>query len=149
MTEQPRPPPDRAGAAGSALAVIVGALAVWASRDFSDLGAVFPRTVGALMVALGLVYIALTLAGRTHATPSLDGSMPRRAGVAIVMLGWGFALEPLGFLPSSAAAMAVLLVVANHDRWTPRTALVRAVSVVAVLTGLYTLFKHVLLVPLP
>ena len=36
------------------------------------------------------------------------------------MLAWAFTLGPLGFLASSAAAMAALLVIANHDRWTLR-----------------------------
>lgn len=51
--------PDIPGAIGSALMVLLGAGAIWAARDYSDLGAVFPRTVGALLVALGSVYILL------------------------------------------------------------------------------------------
>jgi putative tricarboxylic transport membrane protein len=142
-------PGDLAGAIGSALAIVVGAAAIWAARDYSDLGAVFPRTVGALLVVLGIVYIVLFAIGRTHAQAALQGSTLRRVGVAIVMLAWAFTLVPLGFLPSSAAAMAALLVIANHHRWTLRSALLYAASTGLVLAALYVLFKHALRVPLP
>jgi len=73
----------------------------------------------------------------------------RHALVAVVMLAWGFSLGPLGFLPSGAAAMAALLLIAHHDRWTLRTALAYGLSTAAVLGLLYVLFKHALQVPLP
>ena len=140
---------DWPGAIGSAIMVAIGAGAIWAARDYSDLGAVFPRTVGALLIALGLVYIALVALGRTRRAATVDGSSVRRALVAVVMLAWGFALGPLGFLPAGAAAMAALLLIAHHDRWTLRTALAYGFSAAAVLGLLYALFKHALQVPLP
>jgi len=143
------PRPDIPGAIGSALMVLVGAAAIWTARDYSDLGSVFPRTVGALLVALGIVYIVLVVLGRTRRGAAVDGSSIRRALVAVVMLAWGFALGPLGFLPAGAAAMAALLLIANHDRWTLRTALIYGLATTTVIGLLYTLFKHALQVPLP
>jgi hypothetical protein len=141
--------PDVPGAIGSALMVLLGAGAIYAAQDYSDLGAVFPRTVGALLVALGIVYILLVVIGRTRRVAGSDGSALRRTLVAVVMLGWGFALGPLGFLPSGAAAMAALLLIAQHDRWTLRTALLYGLSTSLILGGMYMLFKQVLQVPLP
>jgi len=141
--------PDIPGAIGSGLMVLLGAGAIWAARDYSDLGAVFPRTVGALLVALGCVYILLVLIGRTRQASASDGSSMRRTLVAVVMLAWGFALGPLGFLPSGAAAMAALLLIAHHERWTLRTALLYGLSTSVILLGMYALFKHALQVPLP
>lgn len=141
--------PDIQGAVGSALMVVIGAGAIWAARDYSELGAVFPRTVGALLVALGLVYIVLVVLGRTQLGVAAEGSTTRRALVAIVMLAWGFSLDLLGFLPAGLAAMAALLMIAQHDRWTLRTALVYGLSTAMVIGLMYTLFKHVLQVPLP
>ena len=43
---------DSPGAIGSRLIVMLGASAIWAAGNYSDLGAVFPRTVGALQVPL-------------------------------------------------------------------------------------------------
>lgn len=141
--------PDIPGAIGSALMVSLGAGAIWAARDYSDLGAVFPRTVGALLVALGCVYIVLVLIGRTRRAAGSDGSSMRRTLVAVVMLAWGFTLGPLGFLPSGAAAMAALLLIAQHGRWTLRTAVLYGLSTSVILVGMYALFKHALQVPLP
>lgn len=140
---------DLSGALGSAAAMVLGAAAIWAARDFSDLGAVFPRSVGALLVALGALYIALTVAGRTQRVAALGGSYMRRAATAVTLLAWAFTLGPLGFLASSAAAMAALLVIANHERWTLRRALLYAAASALVLIGLYSLFKIALQVPLP
>ncbi len=141
--------PDIPGAIGSGLMVLLGAGAIYAARDYSDLGAVFPRTVGALLVALGIVYILLVVMGRTRRVAGSDGSALRRTLVAVVMLGWGFALGPLGFLPSGAAAMAALLLIAQHERWTLRTAVLYGLSTSVILGGMYFLFKQVLQVPLP
>ncbi len=151
MADSPHAKPlaDIPGALGSAIMVLVGAAAIWAARDYSDLGAVFPRTVGALLVALGVVYIVLVVLGRTRRATSADGSFARRALVALVMLAWGFTLGPLGFLPSCAAAMAALLLIAHHGSWTIRTALLYGLSTAAMLTLMYALFKIALQVPLP
>jgi hypothetical protein len=148
MTD-PAKSPDVAGAIGSALLAGVGVAALVFSVDFSDLGAVFPRTIGALMVALGVLYVALVVRGRTRRAPAPTGSNARRAGVAAVMLTWAFTLEPLGFLASSAAAFVLLSGLAAHERWTSRMVLTCGGAGVLVLGGFYVLFKHALLVPLP
>lgn len=148
MTEPTRGP-DVAGAIGSAAMIGVGAAALAFSVDFSDLGAVFPRTIGALMVALGMLYIVLVVRGRTARASALAGSNARRAGVAAVMLAWAFMLEPLGFLASSAAAFVLLSGLAAHERWSARALLICGGAGVLVLGGLYALFKYALLVPLP
>ncbi len=127
----------------------LGAAAIWAARDFSDLGAVFPRSVGALLAGLGALYIVLMLAGRTQRVAELGGSFVRRAATALTLLAWAYTLGPLGFLASSAAAMAALLVIANHERWTLRRAVLYAAASALVLIGLYSLFKIALQVPLP
>ncbi|MEO7941713.1 MAG: tripartite tricarboxylate transporter TctB family protein [Burkholderiaceae bacterium] len=141
--------PDIPGAVGSGLMVVIGAGAIWAARDYSDLGAVFPRTVGALLVALGIVYIVLVLLGRSRRAEGEHGSATRRALAALVMLAWGFALGPLGFLPTGVAAMASLLLIAHHGRWTLRTAVIYGIATAVVLGLMYALFQHALQVPLP
>jgi putative tricarboxylic transport membrane protein len=141
--------PDLPGAVGSALAIAVGAASFWAARDFSALGSVFPRSVGVLLMVLGALYIALAVLGRTRRGATVEGSTARRALVAAVMLGWGFALGPLGFLPSSAAAMAALIAVAHHGRWSARQAVLFGAAAAGALLALYALFRHALLVPLP
>lgn len=140
---------DRAGAVGSASAIGVGAMAFWAARDYSALGSVFPRSVGVLLMVLGATYLVIFMLGRTRRSAPVTGSMLRRAAVAATLLAWCFALEPFGFLLSSATAMAALIVVAHHDRWTPLRAALFSGGAAGVLIALVVLFQHVLLVPLP
>ncbi len=140
---------DTGGAVGSVVFIGIGVAALWHSGEFSMLGAVFPRGIGGLMIGLGVAYLVLFALGRTRAVAPIEGSLLRRAGVAVVMLAWAFALVPLGFLGSSALAFALLLVVANHERWTARRLLLYPLSGALLLGGLYTLFKLVLMVPLP
>lgn len=140
---------DIAGAIGSALAIVLGVAAWWAAADYSPLGSVFPRSVGALLIALGATYLVLVARGRTRAAPPLAGSNLRRAGVALAMLVWAFTLEPLGFLGSSAMAMAALLFIANHEARSLRQLVGQALAAAVLLGALYALFKHALNVPLP
>jgi putative tricarboxylic transport membrane protein len=140
---------DVAGAVGSVIAVAIGGAALWNARDFSPLGSVFPRTISILMILLGLLYLGLVFKARTRRMPPLEGSRWRRVAVAVVMLAWAFLLVPIGFLGSSAAAIAALLVIANHDPWSPRTVLGYGAAGAFVLGAFYVLFKLVLLVPLP
>ena len=140
---------DTPGAIGSALLIGVGVAALAGSGGFSDLGAVFPRAIGGLLVAMGLLYLVFYATGRTRRAAPAEGSNLRRAGVAGVMLAWAFALVPLGFLASSAIAFVLLLMLANHDRWTPRSMLLYGGAGALVLGGLYGLFKQLLQVPLP
>lgn len=140
---------DVIGAIGIVLAMALGAATLWAARDFSPFGSAFPRTVGLLLIVFGGLYLVFVALGRTAPTAALQGSMARRVLVAAVMLGWGFALGPLGFLTSSAVAMTLLLVIAHHGRWTLRSAALFGAASGVVLMALYALFKLALLVPLP
>lgn len=140
---------DLPGAIGCVMLIAVGIAAIAFSGDFSALGAVFPRTIGGLLIGLGMLYLLFVARGRTKTPTGVEGSTPRRVGVAIVMLGWAYALEPVGFLISSAVAFALLLLIAQHDGWTLRRALVYGLSGAVVLGSLYALFKILLLVPLP
>ncbi|MEP7282688.1 MAG: tripartite tricarboxylate transporter permease [Rubrivivax sp.] len=145
----PSPAPDRAGAAGVVLMMGIGAAALTFSSEFSDLGSVFPRAIGTLLIVLGALYLLRVWRGLTARGEALEGSTPRRIAVAAVMLGWAFALPWLGFLGSGAVAFALLLLVAHHGRWTPRRALLYALVGSVLLGALYALFKLALKVPLP
>ncbi len=140
---------DVAGVIGCVILIGAGIAAIVYSQDFSSLGAVFPRTVAGLMIALGLAYLVLAWRGRTRAQAPAGGSMARRAGVALVVLAWALLLDRIGFLTSSAIAIALLLVIANHERWSVRTVSGYGLASAAVLGVLYGVFRFALQVPLP
>jgi len=132
-----------------AVFIVVGIAAYWAAGDFSRLGSVFPRTISALLVFFGALYLVLAWLRPTAARQHEAGSRGRQAAVAVVMLAWGFVLEPVGFLISSIVAFSLLLVIAHYGRWSARVATFYAIGGAVVLGGLYLLFKVALQVPLP
>ncbi len=145
---------DLRGITGCAVALVIGVLAIANSGEFSALGSVFPRTIAGLMIVLAVMYVVLAWRQRraVPGVPSAGGesaSTPRRIGVAAVMLVWSFLLAPLGFLFTSVCACLALLMISQHDRWTPRTGLLYGAATAVVLLGLYSLFRFALKVPLP
>jgi hypothetical protein len=147
VNENPRR--DIPGIAGSAVFIVVGMLAFWGARDFSPLGSVFPRTMAVAMIVFAAAYIAMALLRPTAPAAMPTGSLWRRGAAMAVLLAWAFLLGRVGFLATSVAAYTALLVIANYDRWTPRTAVIYAVAGALVLGGLYWVFHQVLQVPLP
>ena len=141
--------PDKRSIAGAAAFIVAGLLAIYYSSDFSPLGMVFPRTIAVMMIVLSAVYIVMALR-RPSAGPAPEpGSLPRRMLLAGTMLAWALLLQPVGFLVTSVVCYAVILVITNYDRWTPRRAVLYAASGIAVVGGLYGIFAYVLQVPFP
>lgn len=140
---------DLPGIAGSLLFMAIGTLALVYSGDFSTLGAVFPRTVATAMIVLSAIYVAVALRRPRTPEPRARGSASRRISLIVAMLLWSVLLDRLGFLTSSIAAFAALLAIANYDRWTPRKAVIYAAVGIAVIGGLYAIFRFGLRVPLP
>ena len=146
---EPRPRPHYSGIAGAAFFIVMGALALWHSGEFSALGSVFPRTIAATMIVLSIAYIAVTLLRPKGTEPQPAGSVWRRTALMAVFVAWSALLEPLGFLATSIAAFVAILVIANYDRWTPRMALAYGLAGAVILGGLYAIFRFVLQVPMP
>lgn len=141
--------PDIPSIIGAAIFIVIGALALYYSSEFSPLGAVFPRTIAVTMMVLATVYIVVAVLRPRAAEAQPAGSTPRRLLLAITMLAWALLLEPLGFLGTSIICYAAILVIANYDRWTPRSALIYTAVGAAVLGGLYGTFRFALQVPFP
>lgn len=140
---------DVRGIAGAAVAIAAGALAWYHTKEFSAMGAVFPRTVAAAMMIFAIVYIAVSILRPSAPATPPKGSAWRRVALVAVLIAWSVLLERVGFLATSIACFAAILVIANYDRWTPRSAATYAVAGAAVVGGLYAIFRFVLQVPLP
>ena len=140
---------DRQGIAGSVVAIAGGVLAWHFAGDFSVMGLVFPRTIAVVMIAAAVTYIAVSLLRPKRQAPQPAGSAWRRGALVAVMVAWSLLLEKVGFLTMSVACFCAILVIANYDRWTPRMAAWYALAAALVVGGLYTVFRFVLLVPLP
>ncbi len=137
------------GIIASLVFAAIGIVAIYYSREFSALGAVFPRTIAAAMIVLCVVYVAVALMRPIKIEKPQPGSAGRRIALAITMLAWALFLEPVGFLVTSIVCFAAALVIANYDRWTPRLAVAYAAVGILVLGALYGVFSYVLQVPFP
>lgn len=141
---------DLGGIIGSVFAIVTGALAWHFAGDFSTMGSVFPRTVAAGMIFFAILYIVFaSVMPDVQAAPSRPASTWRRIALVAVLAAWSILLEKVGFLSTSVACYAAILVIANYDRWTPRMAVTYTLVGAAVLGGLYAIFRFVLQVPLP
>jgi putative tricarboxylic transport membrane protein len=129
--------------------IVLGVFAFLATEDYSDLGSVFPQTISGLIVVLAVVYIILSIRKPRGAPEQAGGSRGRQLAVAVVMVGWAFTLQPIGFLTSSAIAFVLLLMVGHYGSWSSRLAILYAGAAFLVLGSLYLLFAVVLQVPLP
>jgi len=147
MTEAPRR--DVRGILGAAVAIAAGALAWYHAKEFSAMGSVFPRTVAAAMMIFAIVYIVVSVLRPSASAAPSRGSAWRRVALVAVLAAWSVLLEKVGFLATSIVCFTAILVIANYDRWTPRSAATYAVAGAAVVGGLYAVFRFMLQVPLP
>ena len=144
---------DWPGAAVALGFAALGGYAVAGSFGMTALGAIFPRTVGAILVALSLVQALRCLAGRGGALTLEDGerggSAARRAALAAIMLVWVLAFPAVGFVATSLVAGWALLFVAEFDRLPPAAIGLRLVIVAAMVGLFYWLMVSVLNIPMP
>lgn len=140
---------DIPGIAGSVLAIVAAGLAWYHAGAFSAMGAVFPRTVAAVMLIAAAAYIAVAILRPAARQAAGAGSAWRRIALVVVLALWSTFLEQVGFLTTSLACFAAILVIANYDRWTPRAAALYALAGAAIVGGLYAIFRFGLQVPLP
>ena len=148
MTE--RPARDVASLLSAGGFIVVGVLALYYTRDMTPLGSVFPRTIASAMIIFSVIYIVWRFfKPHVGVEPPAPGSIPRRLLLVAVMVAWALLLNRIGFLVTSVVAALALLLVANWDRWTPRRAIVYALSTLALVVGLYAVFAFGLKVPLP
>jgi hypothetical protein len=100
---------------------------------------VFPLALGTLLVAIGAWLAPASLRERTE-----FGNLPRVAALAGVLVAYAALLDGLGFVITTALAMATMLIAfTTRRRW-----LWAAVGV-AGSVGAYALFSSVLRVQLP
>lgn len=140
---------DIPGIIGALIFIMVGFLALYYSHDFTPLGSVFPRTIAGAMILLSVTYLVVAWLRPRVPAQQEAGSRWRRVALVVVMAVWALLLERIGFLTTSAICFAALLLIANYDRWTPRMAVAYVGAGVAVVGGLYSIFRFVLKVPLP
>jgi putative tricarboxylic transport membrane protein len=146
--------PDLAGAAVALVFFAVGLYALWTSFAMTMLGAIFPRTIGGVLMALSLVQIGLSLTGRGGQASGEGGDataegLTRRLGLVAVMVAWAILFPILGFVATSLVAVILLIAIAEHERTSPLMWLVRIAAIAAMVGIFYWLMVRVLFIPMP
>jgi putative tricarboxylic transport membrane protein len=131
----------------------LGGYAVSGSLGMTPLGAIFPRTIGLVLVGLAAVQAARCFTGRGGASEleegETGGSVWRRAGVGAVMLAWALLFPVIGFIVTGFLAVVALGFIAEFDPPTPRQLGIR-LGIAAAMVGLfYWLMVAVLYIPMP
>jgi hypothetical protein len=132
--------------------ILLAALSLWDTTTMADADSyVFPRAIAVAMIAFSIALIVWNLV-----RPSAEkgeavkgASTPRRIGLVAAML-IGTALMPyVGFMLSGLVVFAAIMWFAMYDRWTRFRLIVYPLVGIGIVTGFYTIFAKVLLVPLP
>lgn len=137
---------------GFAAGFIALGVVIWmGASNMSMLGSVFPKAIGAAMIGFSVLLIVQHLrrpAGER--TPNLpDPGTRRRIALGAVMLAWVFVMPEIGFLTTSLAAFAAIMVIADYDRPALRTWLIWGLSGLLVCTMFWWLMANVLLLRMP
>jgi cytochrome bd-type quinol oxidase subunit 2 len=153
MSERGSRGKDIGGGIISLLLIVVGAVVLYDTTSYGDAdSAVFPRTVAIVLMAVSAISALrafLSKRGDPEMAPPTPGSWPRRLLLPVIMLASVFAMRGLGFLPAMLIMFTGLLLVANHDGWSGRRAMVYGASAFAVVLLFYLVFRYWLKVPLP
>lgn len=131
------------------LFLVIGIAIWWVSLRYSELGAVFPRTIATLLILLSGIYILRVMFKPQAIEYELEGSNIRRFLLFLTMVLWALSLDIFGFLTSSIVGFMAILLIANYDKWSIKKAVVFGLSGLSILIVLFVLFKVVLHVPLP
>lgn len=143
------PARDWSGLAGAAAAALLGAWMLREAAGFSDLAAVFPRTIAIVMIAAAGLLAVRILVWPSVRRAAEGGSARRRVALVAVAALWVGAIPLAGFLAASLAGFFAAMLVARFEVWTARRAAVDLAAGAALVVGFYLLFEAGLGVPLP
>lgn len=139
----------------AALLIVIAAFAIFETQEMSPLGAVFPTTIAALMIALCLLLIGTNLlrqgklAGLADEAAATGHSNARRLLVGGALALWIAGIPLLGFVTASVLGFLVVTMIANHERVGLKRALIYGATALGTVGMFYFLMSKVLLIRLP
>lgn len=147
---------DWAGIAGSSVFAMIGSYVFITSLSLSPMAAIFPRTIGAVMVVLCAIQIATALAGNSGRSVEQTGSgaermdgLGRRLTLIATMLGWAMLFPLVGVFFTSLVAAVILMATGQFGRLTSVRLAIYLVALIIMVGGFYMLMTEVLNIPMP
>lgn len=134
----------------AAVLLLGGAGALWQSREFSALGAIFPRTIGVALLVASVITLWRTVRGVAPPTRGLqrDGLLRGALLVAVISL-WIALLEIAGFIAAGVVAYVALALVTERAALTWSRVLRFLVVAIAFVVAFQLIFVLGLKVQLP
>lgn len=130
--------------------VIAGVVTLYDTTGYTDRDSqVFPQTVAIILIITASISLVTRFLKPSDEGGFGDGVWWRRCLLIAAMFLACFTMPYLGFLPAGAIAFAGGLIAAMHDRWSVGTVLLYWGSGAVTMVAFFSLFKFVLLVPLP
>jgi len=130
--------------------VFAGIVTLWDTQKYSDADSqVFPQTVAIILIICATLSLLQTLLQEEVGLGFGTGIWWRRVLLVLALLAACFLMPYIGFLLAGSVAFAGGLIAAMHDRWSLSTAAIFSLSGLVVMSAFYSLFRYVLLVPLP
>lgn len=147
---QPTSRTDAGAVAIAALLMLVAVAALWQSREFSALGAIFPRTIGTALAVGSAVSLWRSLRGRAPRSRGIarDGAM-RSLLLVLVIAGWIAALERVGFAVAGVIGFVALAAITDRESLSVGRLIRFLLAAVLVVIGFQVLFVYGLKVQLP
>jgi len=143
---------DTAGMVMACLFILLAVVSLWDTTSMLDSDSyVFPRAIAIAMILFCLILIIWNLLKSVAEKKEVitDASGIRRTLLVGVMLFSCVFMPWLGFLISGFTTFSLLMLVSMYEEWTLKRKLIYPLVAVSVVTGFYTLFSKLLLVPLP
>jgi putative tricarboxylic transport membrane protein len=118
----------------------------------SDLGAVFPETIGIALIGFSVLLIGLILSGRAtkiKAKKEESGGTIHRVSLSVVMIGWVFLMPVLGFFLSSLLSYFAIMIIADYDRPSFKTWIIWTTIGTAIVSFFWWVMANMLLLRMP
>lgn len=130
--------------------VFAGIITLWDSQKYTDVDSqVFPQTVAIVLIICATIAFIMTFIRSDESEGFGDGTWWRRVLLILSLLAACAAMPYIGFLLSGIVSFIGGLIAAMHNKWTTKSALIYGLSGLVIMSAFYTLFRFVLLVPLP
>lgn len=134
----------------SAFFVFAGIVTLWDAQSYTDIDSqVFPQTVAIVLIICASISFVTAFIQGDESEGFGTGTWWRRVLLIVSMLIACTAMPYIGFLLAGIVSFIGGLIAAMHDKWTIKSALIYGLSGLVIMSAFYTLFRFVLLVPLP
>jgi hypothetical protein len=130
--------------------VIISGVVLWETSGLNEMSAVFPRTIGYILLVLSLFYLVKSIAKPTY-EKVFEGTDKRK--VLVMSLGvliYAVLIWIIGFLIASLCYLFSIIWYLQGAKEEPKRRIFRAgIASLSVSVGFYFIFKFLLNVPLP